>query len=410
MKCAQCPKVFKPKKKTQRYCSPECRIAAGIARNGSKNGKSEPKLQEKQPTFASAEVIDLGMVVETAQLPQNSQKPEKPKKARNPSYAKMLFWRLKRRRAEKKQKGIEVLSTPMEKSSTSIEESSKVSKKKPKPRKEKFFSDAHPQQFALSRIFLPRLHTWALLIGLMYAGVMELVHRNQNFVLDWLNATPLPNIMDALMNFQAWFQKYGVAFILIMLFIIVTGFILYYLLWRLPFKNYSKRSEGAKTYEGRCYWRTNNALYRFWDRYYRSPPRTSNVYFLHVGWWPPLNVFDPSRSCIRIETSTQEKCQTKGIYDLIVDEYPIRAKKDNDPKWFVTMKEGYSSGIIPNEYVQGVFKVRGELLVDDTTTLSFGNADTRNQVMRSGLRLMTPKIRETIINARNKEQQQPDNH
>jgi len=393
MKCARCPKTFKPKKKTQRYCSPECRIAAGIARNGSKNGKSEPFTLEFRPTFASAEVIDLGKVMETAQLVQNPQKPEKAKKAKNPSYAEMLFWRLKRRRAEKKA-GI----------------APQPSEKKTKPRKEKFFSDAHPQQFALSRIFLPRLHTWVLLVGLMYAGVMEMVHRNQDFVLDWLNATPLPNIMDAMLNFQAWFQKYGVVFILIMLFVIVTGFILYYLLWRLPFKNYSKRSEGAKTYEGRCYWRTNNALYRFWDRYYRSPLRTSNVYFLKVGWWPPLNVFDPSRSCIRIETSTQEKCQTKGIYDLIVDEYPIRAKKDNDPKWFVTMKEGYSSGLIPNEYVQGVFKVRGELLVDDTTTLSFGNADTRNQVMRSGLRLMTPKIRETIINARNKEQQQPDNH
>lgn len=246
MKCAQCPKLFKPKKSTQRYCSPECRVAAGIARNSSKEDKSAPLLRQKQPTFASAEVIDLGKVEETV---QKVQMPQKAKKAKKPSYAEAFYWRIKRRRVETK---AGIVPQPSEKRS--------------KPRKEKFFSDVHTQKFALSRIFLPRLHTWILLVGLMYAGVMELVHRNQDFILDWLNATPLPNIMDAMLNFQTWFQKYGPAFIMIMLFIIAVVFLLYYLLWRLPFKNYSKRSEGAKTYEGRCYWRTNNSLYRLWDR------------------------------------------------------------------------------------------------------------------------------------------------
>jgi hypothetical protein len=146
---------------------------------------------------------------------------------------------------------------------------------------------------------------------------------------------------------------------------------------------------------------------RWWDRKYGSPTRTQNSYWIKIGWWPPLNLVNPTNSLIRLDTSLREKCTQKGIYAISVEELPLRRKVGNEPKHWTTYGGAYENGAIPNKYAQDYFTLRSKVLVDDTTDLSFGNADTRNSVMLDGLRLSKPSIRRFILDSR---ERKPDSN
>jgi hypothetical protein len=188
--------------------------------------------------------------------------------------------------------------------------------------------------------------------------------------------------------------------------IITIVLVVFYLtIWRVFFKNYYKRSENAITYEGRCYWRTNNSVMQWWDKHYHSPERKFVRYFLKVGWWPPFNLLSPANSLICIETTPEEKLEHRGIYNIIVAEKPNRTKVWDVDRLYRTSDQKYQSGLIPVEYVDKEFEERSQILIDNTSELSFGNAEVRNQVMRDGLRLGNTNVRGYILAERRTKQQ-----
>jgi hypothetical protein len=226
--------------------------------------------------------------------------------------------------------------------------------------------------------------------------------------MDWYRGSYiLPAMVEIFSSQQAldfWWNNYGPIFIIIMLIIITVLVVFYLTIWRVFFKNYYKRSENSVTYEGRCYWRTNNSITEWWDRRYHSPKRTMVRYWLKVGWWPPLNIFSPTNSLICIETTTEEKCEHRGIYSMIVSEKPNRTKVWNVDRLYRTSDQRYVSGPIPVDYVDKEFEQRSQILIDNTSELSFGNAEVRNEVMRDGLRLGNTNVRGYILAERRTKQ------
>lgn len=279
----------------------------------------------------------------------------------------------------------------------------KVKEKKEVKQADKFWSENHPNAFGLAKALLPRLHIVIICAWIMYSMYWEMMRGNADFMLDWYQASPMPTFMSFFTvdnAFQYWLDHYGVVFFLVLSIVIMVLVTVYYSFWRLVFKDYWKFSEGSRRYEGRCYWRTNGGLMKWWDRKYHSPVRTQNSYWIKIGWWPPLNLINPTNSLVRLDTSIDEKCQQKGIFAISVNERPLRRKVANEPKHWTTYGGCYLNGDIPNQYAQDYFTLRSKVLVDDTTDLSFGNADTRNSVMLDGLRLSKPSIRRFILDSR----------
>jgi hypothetical protein len=276
--------------------------------------------------------------------------------------------------------------------------------------REKFYSEEHSNAFGLAKAVLPRMHILIICGYLLYSMYWEMMRGNADFMLDWYKASPLSTIVEFTTSqnaFNDWLNNYGLLFSLVMTIIVLVLVTFYYSFWRLAFKDYYKFSEGSRRFEGRCYWRTNGGLMRWWDRKYRSPARTQNSYWIKIGWWPPLNLINPTNSLIRLDTTLKEKCTQKGIYAISVEELPLRRKVGNEPKHWTTYGGAYENGDIPNKYAQDYFTLRSKVLVDDTTDLSFGNADTRNSVMLDGLRLSKPSIRRFILDSR---ERKPDSN
>ena len=295
--------------------------------------------------------------------------------------------------------------------STSITDSLNIKKEKkikePKAQRTKFFSEEHPGAFGLAKSILPRIHIIALVGWIIYSMYWELISGNSDFILDWFNASPIPGMIQVMSSkeaFMLWFKEYGTIFIMMASIVILILVALYYTIYRFAFKDYYKFSEGSRRYEGRCYWRTNNSLTKWFDKRYGSPPRMQNIYWLKIGWWPPINLINPSNSLIRLDTTLDEKCESKGIYAISVSEKPLRRKVGNEPKHWTSYGGQYVNGDIPNKMAEDYFTLRSKVLVDDTTDLSFGNADTRNSVMLDGLRLSKPSIRRFIVDDRKRKQ------
>ena len=271
--------------------------------------------------------------------------------------------------------------------------------------REKFYSELHPNAFGLAKAVLPRLHIVILCGYLLYAMYWEMMRGNADFMLDWYQASPLSTIVEFTTSqnaFQYWLDHYGVLFALVITIIVLVLVVFYYSFWRLVFKDYWKFSEGSRRYEERYYWRTNGGLMRWWDRKYRSPARTQHSYWIKIGWWPPLNLVNPTNSLIRLDTSLQEKCTQKGIYAISVEELPLRRKVGNEPKHWTTYGGAYENGGIPNVYAEQYFTDRGNVLVRDTKKLSFGNAEVRVAVVRGGTSLVLPEWKEAVMDARRK--------
>jgi hypothetical protein len=282
--------------------------------------------------------------------------------------------------------------------------------KKERKRKDKFFSEVHPRAYEIARKTLPRLHVFILAGIFIFFSYLELLKSNWDYILDWWNASWAgPAFIETISSkaaFQFWFQHYGMQFIVFTIFIVLILFTFYSTIWKVAFKDYSKGKGGRRRKEGRCYWRTNNWLCERWDRRYGSPKRMVSSYWLKMNWWPLFNFINPVASLVKLDTTLEEGCEVY-MRSIVVDEKRIRRKVDNDPKHLVTIDKLFDNGPIPNEYADGYFLDRSERLVKDTTDLSFGNPNTRNTIMRSGLRLMSPKLRGYMLDARNK-QQQPD--
>ena len=278
-------------------------------------------------------------------------------------------------------------------------------KKKEKPTKKKdpkireFFSEEHPGLYKLAKTFLPRMHIFVLLYFVLLAMYREYAKGNVDFIIDWYKVTPFATMPMMFHDFKGWFAEYGIIYLLwgMIIFCVLVTF--YYVIWRYFFKDYYKNSEGSKRREGRVYWRNNNIWYAIWDRYYHSPPRDLNVYWLHLGFW--FNIINPPASLIRLDTTLEEKHEV-ATYKLVVDEHIIRRKVNNDMKHLTTLDGHYDTDEIPTIYAQSHFDLISETLINDTTNLSFGNADTRNKVMQDGLRLSKSNIRRKIIASRDK--------
>jgi hypothetical protein len=303
-----------------------------------------------------------------------------------------------------------VVLTEFKRRPKKVKEEKVKGKKEPKKARDKFYSELHPNAFGLAKAFLPRLHIVIICGYILYAMYWEMMRGNADFMLDWYAASPLATLVEFTTSqtaFQFWLDNYGILFVLVMTIVVLVLVVFYYSFWRLVFKDYWKFSEGSRRFEGRCYWRTNGALMRWWDRKYGSPTRTQNSYWIKIGWWPPLNLVNPTNSLIRLDTSLREKCTQKGIYAISVEELPLRRKVGNEPKHWTTYGGAYENGAIPNKYAQDYFTLRSKVLVDDTTDLSFGNADTRNSVMLDGLRLSKPSIRRFILDSR---ERKPDSN
>lgn len=273
--------------------------------------------------------------------------------------------------------------------------------------KDRFFSEAHPGAYGLAKSLLPRLHLLIIVGFILYKMYWELITGNSDFMLDWYNASPLPaffQVISSKESLQLWMNQYGLVFSLVIIIIIIVLVTFYYTFWRLAFKDYYKFSEGSRRYEGRCYWRNNNGPTQWFDKHYGSPKREKNTYFLKIGWWPPLSLINPPNSLVKLDTTLGEKCERRGVYVISVSEYPLRHKVGNDPKHWETLPGQYANGEIPNEYATKYFAERSKVTVNDTTDLSFANADTRNSVMRDGLRLSKESIRRHIVTERERKQ------
>jgi hypothetical protein len=238
-----------------------------------------------------------------------------------------------------------------------------------------------------------------LLYFLILAMYNEYARGNIDFAIDWFKMSPFATMPLLMKDSGAWWNEYGIVYTIYGMVIFCVVITTYYTFWRYFFKDYYKNSEGSKRREGRCYWRNNNMWYQLWDKYYGSPPRTVNTYWLHLTWW--FNFINPVASLVQLDTSLGEKFEAT-TYKMVVDEKVIRRKVDNDMKHFTTLNDSYETDKIPAIYAQGHFDRIAKTLIEDTTNLSFGNADTRNMVMQDGLRLSKPTIRRYIVDHRDK--------
>lgn len=269
-------------------------------------------------------------------------------------------------------------------------------KKEEKKHREKLFSEAHPQAYKVASTILPRIHTLLILFALLYFMMNELVKGNTDFLIDWYHESwILPSMVEILSspeNFQNWFQTYGTVFIMFMITLIIAGFVFYRTVWRFLFKDYVKESEMVTTYEGRCYFRTNGFWCRLWDALYKSPPRKKIKCWIKPNKWPPLNIFNPVKSLIKIELSPDEEIEEYSMFELHVHEKPFRRIKDIDE--YETHDEGYLSGEIPLEYAGQEFGSRTIHLISDTQRLSLANPSVRLMQLRDGSYIAPPELKE----------------
>jgi hypothetical protein len=289
----------------------------------------------------------------------------------------------------------------------------KQAKKGQRKAEARFFSQVHPRAWEVAKKNLPRLHMFILAIIIAYFMFTELMHQNYDFIIDWYNASyVLPAMVHVLSSgdaMNAWWSQYGPQFMIILSFLILLVITFYMMVWRVFFRTYIKFSEGSPRPEGRVYWRTNNMWTRGWDRFYHSPPRPIQSYWIKLGILPLFNVFNPVSSLVKLDTLPDEECEEQGFWKLQVKERRVRRKVGNNPKHLTTIEYQYAQGDVPLDFAQGIFKDMSKKCVEDTTELSFANADTRNGVMRSGLRLSNPMLRRMMLDERAKQDKDRSN-
>jgi len=367
MRCAFCGGDFEPKSSRQRYCKADCRTSASDARTALKEGKSEPLLRQKQPTYASAEVIDLGKVEETVQKVQT---PQKVKNAKKPSYAETLYWHIKRWRAERGEK--DLMREPK-------------AAKSPKARREKLYTEIHPKA----------LRTLKFVFCLPFVALF-LIYRNQiaDLAKSFVSFVSSGNLWNS-----AWWQTQGIAYSTVLL--MGTGVVIlgYYVIWRFIFPDYCVGYGKADIYDGRLYWSDTMWPVRLWDRLYRSPERKE------IKYWVRQRLFKLTTTVIH--TTPEEKMERKDSWSVVVNEQCLRSiiRKERKRLHLRTYTGEYKGQELSLTYVRSTFAARSQVLRDATTYLSQGNPNVQVDSIRGSTVRVSPEFKEAVMDARRKQRQ-----
>jgi hypothetical protein len=275
-------------------------------------------------------------------------------------------------------------------------------------RDERLFSEKHKRLHESAMALLPRLHTIAILLLLIYAGTMEVVHGNIDFPLDWYqDSFILPAAVDLMSHpdfIEEWFATYGAIFITITSLIVMGLATAYVCVWRYFFKDYyliivdnwTEKHELTEVKDGRLYWYTDNVWYRLWDRLYHghSVKRQKSIYLKQSPWWHPFNIINPANSLIKIDLSPEEFVESRGVYSVFGHEKPIRTRVGR--RTYMTEEKAFHTDRVPLEQAEDAFNKANERLVDETRTLTQGNAALRLEQMRDGGFTLNPKVREML--------------
>lgn len=270
-----------------------------------------------------------------------------------------------------------------------------------RPRRDKFFSEAHPRIYGILTTILPRLHIYVPLFLLLYfAGWVEIIqHANYDFALDWYRGTWWLQSMFHLLTDQDllvdWFERYYVIIIAVVVLIIAAIFAFYEMVWKSLFPDYVKHVHMKEYPEGRAYWYDGNAFMRWWDRVYRSPERKELKLWLHTRWW--INPLNPQLSMVLLKLSPEEKAVKRGMTKLVVHERPRRYLIDHDK--MATTDEQYVSGPIPLEETQGELDRRQAKLLTQTQTVALANPHIRKEQLRKSSLVAPPNFIEEVKKA-----------
>ena len=256
------------------------------------------------------------------------------------------------------------------------------------PRRDRFFSEAHPHLYAGISTLLPRLHTAILLCVIGYFIIKELLHGNLGFAVQWYYASPLPTLVMILTD-EDLLKAYLPVIAMIVMLMLMMLFTIYMLPWRMAFKDYKRvivnnwrdRLEITPVPEGRLYWRTDNMWYQLWDAWYQSPERRTVKIYLHRGWWPPLNILNPPSSMICVELSREERLEQRGVFEVHGHEKPYRWR--SGLREYRTRDAPYDTKESPLDTTQVLFDDGVTRIVGEMRDLTNANAAIRLKQMAS---------------------------
>lgn len=256
------------------------------------------------------------------------------------------------------------------------------------PRREKFFSEAHPHLYAAVSTIGPRLHTLAIAVILGYYIFREIFRGNFGFAVQWYRSSPLPLIIEIFTTEELLKAYAPVMILLIVIFVILLAMV-YMLPWRLLFKDYKRvivnnwteRLEISPVPEGRLYWRTDNMLYQIWDAWYQSPERQTVKLYLKRGWWPLLNILNPPSSMISVEISKEEKLEQRGLFEIYGHEKPYRWRSGLHQ--YKTRETPYNTTESPLEETQVLFDQGVKRIVGEMRDLTNANSAIRLKQLAS---------------------------
>lgn len=279
----------------------------------------------------------------------------------------------------------------------------KSRKRQPKePRPPSFFSDDHPQLYAMTSWALPKIHVLVFMTMFVAGMLFELSRGNAYFFYDWLNAIPfLPELYDILTVPGEWdrFVQYYLQAALLIGFIVAWFSVLFYIFgWRWLFKTYWRIANRVESPEGRVYWWNGNMWHRMWDRLYNSPPRTSYTFWIKTSWWPLLNIINPASSLVQLKISATEEVEYRGPWKLCVHERSRRIMKSM--REYETVDGQYSSLKIPVRDSANEFINRSREMIQDTHLISLGNPSVRNKQLENCAFPVSTEFKELIVNAR----------
>lgn len=256
------------------------------------------------------------------------------------------------------------------------------------PRRERFFSEAHPHLYAAVSTIGPRLHTLILVMIIGWFICKELARGNIGFALDWYYASPLPAIIE-IFSSKELLQAYAPIIAALAAIFFALLFTVYIVPWRLVFKDYQRvivndwknRLEIVTVPEGRLYWRTDNIWYQLWDAWYQSPERRTVKLYLHRGWWPPLNIFNPPSSMITVEISSEERLEQRGLFEILGHEKPYRWR--SGLRQYKTRDTPYSTTESPLELSHQLFDTGVKRIVGEMRDLTTANSAIRLKQLAS---------------------------
>lgn len=256
------------------------------------------------------------------------------------------------------------------------------------PRRERFFSETHPHLYAVVSTIGPRLHTFILVMIIGWFIIKELARGNIGFATDWYYSSPLPTIIE-IFSSKELLKAYAPVIVALVMIFVVLAFTIYIVPWRLAFKDYKRvivndwknRLEIVTVPEGRLYWRTDNMWYQLWDSIYQSPKRQTIKLYLHRGWWPPLNIFNPPSSMITVEISSEEKLEQHGLFEILGHEKPYRWR--SGLRQYKTRDVPYSTTESPLEVSHQLFDTGVKRIVGEMRDLTTANSAIRLKQLAS---------------------------